>query len=122
MIKRSLLCGSLVLLCLVGCGKKKRYPEPLAGWHNDDYSVIFGRIQRVAAKNPDDPPVWVIRFGLETEKFGGELALTPAQRLTGYSGGELVEAHGMVRSDMGSPDYPGNWYEIRSIRLWKPHD
>jgi hypothetical protein len=122
MTKRTLVGASLILLVLAGCGKKKRYPEPLPGWHNDDYSVIFGRLQRVVAKNPDDPPVWVIRFGIGTEKYGGELALTPPQRLIGYSGGEQVELHGTVRMDLAYPNYPGNWFEIHSIRMWKPHN
>ncbi|HUO10037.1 MAG TPA: hypothetical protein VM008_17155 [Phycisphaerae bacterium] len=121
MIKRRLVCGSLLLLVLAACHSKKRYPEPLPGWHNDDYSVIFGRLQRVVSKNPDEQPVWVIRFGLATEKYGGELALTPPQRLVGYTGGEDVELHGAVRTDLAYPSYPGNWYEIHSIRMWKPH-
>jgi hypothetical protein len=121
MMKRPVLVASLLLLTLAACGSKKRYPEPLPGWHNDDFSTIFGRLQRVLAKNPEDPPVWVIRFGLLQDRFGGELALTPPQRLTGYSGGELVEIHGTPRQDLGYPNYAGTWYEIRSIRMWHPH-
>ncbi len=60
-----------------------------------------------------------MRFDQSTTKFGGELALTPPPKLIGYSGGELVEIHGILRPELGSPDYPGNWYEIRSIRLWE---
>jgi hypothetical protein len=122
MIKRPLVAASLLLLTLAACNTKKRFPEPNPGWHNDNYSVIFGRLQRVLAKNPDDPPVWVIRFGFAQERFGGEFALTPPQRLTGYSGGELVEIHGTMRTDLGFPDYSGTWYEVHSIRMWHPHE
>jgi len=125
MIKRPaihlpLLATSLFLV-LAGCVTKKHFPEPLPGWHNDDYSVIFGRLQRVLAKNPDDPPIWVVRFGFSQDRFGGELALTPPQRLTGYSGGEQIQLHGVVRPELGYPSYPGTWYEVHSIRMWRSH-
>jgi hypothetical protein len=115
----TILAASLLLTAASGCMKKKIYPDPLPGWHSEDYSVIFGRLARVVAKNPDDAPVWVVRFGLSTERYGGELALTPPEKLLGYTGGEQVEIHGTVRPELGYPNYPGTWYEVRSIRMWE---
>ncbi len=115
------LAASLLLVTASSCMKKKVYPDPLPGWHSEDYSTIFGRLQRVLAKNPDDAPVWVVRFGLSQSRFGGELALTPPEKLFGYSGGEQVEIHGSPRLDLGYPNYSGTWYEVRSIRLWAGH-
>jgi hypothetical protein len=114
----TILAGALLLMGAGGCMKKKIYPDPLPGWHAEDYSVIFGRLARVVAKNPDDPPVWVVRFGLSTARYGGELALTPPGKLLGYSGGEQVEIHGQPRPELGYPNYGGTWYEVRSIRMW----
>lgn len=105
-----------------GCSAKKVYPDPDIGSHTADYSVIFGRLQRVMPANPDNPPVWVVRFGIRQEPYGGELALTPADRLLGYTGGEMVQVRGRINPSVKSPDYPGNWYEISAIRLWVPHD
>ena len=47
-MKRSLalLLVPLLLITATSCGRKKRYPEPLPGWHNADYSTLFGRLQR----------------------------------------------------------------------------
>jgi hypothetical protein len=114
-----LLAVGVLLGNVPGCMKKKIYPDPLPGWHSADYSTIFGRLQRVVAKNVDDPPVWVVRFGLSTDRYGGELALTPPGKLLGYSGGEQVEIHGQVRPELGYPNYPGTWYEVGGIRLWE---
>ena len=115
----SLLASCFLLIAaLAGCKATKHYPDPLPGWHNADFSVIYGRLQRIASKSPDRPPVWIIRFGLGTERFGGELALTPPERLIGYSGGENVEIKGSVRTDLAHTDYPGTWYQVQSIKLW----
>ncbi len=116
---KTTFAASLVLISMSGCMKKKVFPDPLPGWHSEDYTVIFGRLQRVIAKNPDEPPVWVVRFGTSQSRFGGELALTPPQKLVGYSGGEQVEIHGVLRPELGYPNYPGTWYEVRGIRLWE---
>ena len=112
------LAALLLLTSVPGCMKKKTYPDPLPGWHSANFDTVFGRLQRVVAKNPDDPVVWVVRFGTAQSRFGGELALMPAQKLIGYSGGEQVEIHGTPRTDLGYPNYPGTWYEVRSIHLW----
>jgi hypothetical protein len=114
----AILAALVVGAGVSGCMKRKIYPDPLPGWHADDYSTVFGRLQRVVARNADDPPVWVIRFGLATDRYGGELALTPPGKLLGYTGGEQVEIHGTVRPELGYPNYPGTWYEVRSIRMW----
>jgi hypothetical protein len=106
---------------LPGCRAKKVYPDPEVGWHNPSHTVLFGTLQRIAAKNTEDPPVWTIRFGTPRDPFGGEFALTPPQRLTGYVGGETVEVRGAPRPDFAHPDYAGTWFEVRGIRLWSPH-
>ncbi|HVX83562.1 MAG TPA: hypothetical protein VH253_01975 [Phycisphaerae bacterium] len=114
-----LLC--LLLPLLPDCSAKKVYPDPAFGWHNNDFSTIFGRLSRITARNPSDPPVWVIRFGAPADTYAGQLALTPPDMLTGYNGGETVEVRGRVRADLAHPDYTGTWYEVSSIRLWSPH-
>ena len=113
--------AAVLLLAIAGCKATKVYPDPYPGWHTGDYSTVLGRLQRVPAKNPDDHPVWVIRFGLDTDPYHGELALTPPERLDAYSGGELVEVRGAIHPELKYPDYPGTWYVIHSIRMWNPH-
>lgn len=108
-----------LLVALGGCKAKHTYPEPAVGWHTNDFSTIFGRLLRVRAKNPDDPPVWVIRYGLPSDTYGGQLALTPPNKMIGYGGGEMVEVHGVVRLDLGHPDYTGTWYEVHGVKLWE---
>jgi hypothetical protein len=110
--------AGLLVFALAGCKATKHYPDPLPGWHNADFSVVYGRLLRIPARSPDRPPVWIVRFGLGTERYGGELALTPPERLIGYAGGENVEIKGSVRSDLAHADYPGTWYSVQSIKLW----
>ena len=85
----------LALAWAAGCNARKDYPDAAPGWHNGDYSVIFGRLQRVPSAAPDAPPAWTIRFGYAADAYNGELALTPPERMVGYTGGERVE----IRSD-----------------------
>jgi hypothetical protein len=113
-----IFAAAVFLLAFAGCKATKHYPDPLPGWHNADFSVVYGRLQRIPAKSPDRPPVWVVRFGLGSERYGGELALTPPERLIGYSGGENVEIKGAINSALAYPDYPGTWYSVQSIKLW----
>jgi hypothetical protein len=119
------LAALALLLSLVaassGCKATQSYPDPLPGWHNGDYSTIFGRLQRIPAANAESPPVWVIRFGAAANEYRGEFAVMPPERLIGYNGGELVEIKGHIRSDLTHPDYTGTWYEIQSIRMWLNH-
>jgi hypothetical protein len=111
-------CCLLLVSALPGCKAAKSYPDPLPGWHNASYTTVLGRLQRMPAVKPENPPVWVIRFGNAADPYRGEFAVTPPERLTGYSGGELVEVKGNIRPDMSHPDYAGTWYEIQSIRMW----
>jgi hypothetical protein len=120
MTTRFTICAALLLpLLLAACHARTRYPDPTAGRHNADYSLIFGRIQRVPAADPAQPPLWMIRYGSTgSDKYGGKLNLTPPAKLTGFSGGELVEITGGIHPEYSHPDFPGTWYQINSIRLW----
>ena len=111
----------LFAAALPACSAKKVYPDPTIGWHNANYSILFGRLQKVPAHNTEDPPVWTLRFGAGDDRYQGEFALTPPARLTGYSGGETVEVRGTPSPELAHPDYPGPWYEVQSIRMWAPH-
>ena len=116
---KKLCVVALLLLSVAGCGKAtKNYPDPLPGWHNPDYSVVYGRLLRVPSKKPENPAVWVIRYDLANDRYGGEFALAPPERLTGYSGGEPVEIRGSIRRDVSQPDYSGTWYQVQSIKMW----
>jgi hypothetical protein len=108
-------------LALAACSAKKVYPDPEIGWHNPGYSILFGRLERIPSRNPENPPVWAVRFAGAGAPYGGEFALTPPERLTGYAGGETVEIRGAPRPDLAHPDYAGTWYEVRGIRLWSGH-
>ena len=106
-------------LVFSGCSAKKAYPDLTPGWHSADYGTIFGRLQRVPSKNPDNPPLWIIRYAYtDTDKYSGKLNLTPPVKLTGFSGGELVQMTGVVHPEFTHPEFGGTWYEIQSIRLW----
>ena len=113
--------AAVVLFSVAGCRATTTYPDPLPGWHNGNYSSIFGRLQRIAAAKEGVPPVWVIRFGLTSDPYQGELAITPPEKLIGFSGGEQVEVRGAVRPDLKYPGYPGTWYEVQSIRMWRSY-
>ena len=114
-------CLLLLASTFAGCKAAKSYPDPLPGWHNASFTTVFGRLQRIPAAKPENPPVWIIRFGNAADPYRGEFAVMPAERLTGYGGGELVEVKGNIRSDLSYPDYTGTWYEIQSIRMWSNH-
>jgi hypothetical protein len=114
----------LVLCLLGGCNARKRYPDAAPGWHSKDFSIIFGRLQRVVpAAPPGDSnaapaPIWTIRFGSSQEIYGGELALTPAEQLVGYTGGETVEVRGHLLTQTTNDAYSGRWFVVESIRMW----
>ena len=123
------LFAAVTLASLVaGCHARKTYPDAAPGWHSPDYSIVFGRLQRVlippSATQPDaeaPPPVWTIRFGLSQDPYSGEFALTPADRLVGYSGGENVEIRGHRATQPTSDVFNGRWYSVDSIRMWNGH-
>ncbi len=119
-MKKLLITLTLVafLGAMASCKAKKSYPDTDPGWHSADFSVVLGRLVRIPAKNTDDPAVWVVRFGLGREAYRGELALMPADKLVGYSGGELVKIRGSVKEGYQHPQYAGTWYEVSSIRMW----
>lgn len=115
-----LVLATSALLALSACQAKKVYPDPHPGWHAEDYRTIFGRLQRIAAKNPADPPVWVIRYGYsDSDKYGGRFNLTPPQQLIGFSNGDLIRITGTIRPEYIHPEFAGSWYQIESIRLWQ---
>jgi hypothetical protein len=125
MIKATVMM-TLAAAALLGCSAKKRYPDPAAGWHSLDYSVVFGRLTRVPMPAPDPstpapPPAWVLKFGEATDQYGGEFALTPPEKLVGYSGGEPVEVRGRLMEGGTSDPYNGRWYVVDSIRMWHGH-
>src|SRR5437660_582165 len=96
--KRTLLTLTLATLTLLACQERKRYPDISVGWHSPDFSVVFGRLLRIPLPAPDPgsptpPPAWVLKFD-QGGPYNGEIALTPPERLVGYSGGEPVEVHG----------------------------
>jgi hypothetical protein len=110
-----LLLGALAAS---GCKAKKLYPDADPGWHSPDYGVVFGRLQRKPARDPDEPPLWLIRYDLGKDPYRGEFALTPAEKLVGYSGGEMVEIRGRIKSENAPAGYSGTWYEVHDIRIW----
>lgn len=115
---RTILILALCVL-LSACSGKKRYPDPSPGWHAADYHVLFGRLQRVPAKNPDAPPTWIIRYGFnDADKYAGKFNITPPERLAGFSGGEQVQLTGAIHPEMTQPDVGGTWYQVETIRLW----
>jgi hypothetical protein len=115
------LAALLGALGLAGCGKPKVDAEPFPGWHSADCSTVLGRLVRVAPSKPDASPVWLVRFGLPTDPYHGELAVTPPSMLDGFSGGETVQVRGVVRPDLHSEDSTATWMEVRSIKMWSDY-
>lgn len=120
--KLAALCTLLLAVLLLstsGCGGKKRYPDPTPGWHSADYGIIFGRLQRIPGKEPNDPPFWVVVYGfIKSDGYTGKLNLTPPEKMVGYRGGELVEIRGHINTSYQHPDLSGTWYDVNAIRLW----
>jgi hypothetical protein len=114
----ALLAMTIALAGLAGCKAKRTYPEPNVGWHSPSYSVLFGRIRRAPGATPDSLPIWVLRFGDASDAYGGELALSPPEKLAGYSGGENVEVHGHLLTDKTNDAFSGRWYVVDSIQYW----
>ncbi len=111
-----------VAVWLGGCQTRREFPEPAAGWHAGDYGVVFGRLQRVAAADPEEPAAWAVRFGEGGEAHGGRLTLTPGGMMTGFAGGDLVEVRGRLVGEAGGggtgDTMRGIHYAVESIRLW----
>ena len=124
---RTLFIIVLFAITITGCKARKSYPDPNMGWHSADYTVIFGRLQRVAPPPPSSPdvppqpPAWTIRFGDANDAYAGELALTPPERLVGYIGGEKVEVRGHLYTQRTAYQYNGLLYAVDSIRQWVGH-
>ena len=118
-MKKIVPLALLALLFFVpACNTRKDFPEPYLGWHNNSYSQLYGRLVRVPGPNPEDPPAWIIRFGMPRDAYRGELALTPATALTGYSGGGAVELKGHLLDKTTTDAYNGRWYVVDSIQMW----
>lgn len=123
----SFLAVALAGCLLSACTERQRYPDAAVGWHSPDYSVVFGRLFRVPLPAPDPstpapPPAWVLKFGETSEMYNGEIALTPPERMVGYSGGEMVEVRGRFLDTPTSDPYSGRWYTVESIRMWRGHE
>jgi hypothetical protein len=105
-----------------GCQVRQDFPEPATGWHAADFSVVFGRLQRVEAADPEEPPTWTVRFGGRQDGYGGQLALTPARMMAGFSNGEPAEIRGHIVGEAGGAGAgdatKAIHYEVESIRLW----
>jgi hypothetical protein len=120
------LALGLAVAAMAGCKARKRYPDPAIGWHSPDYGVVYGRLFRVPLPAPSPgaeapPPAWVLKFGEAGESYAGEIALTPPERLVGYSGGEAVEVRGHFMKGATNDPYNGKWYVVDSIRMWYGH-
>jgi hypothetical protein len=119
MMSRCILTAlaAATLMLAAGCKTKKIvHPEVNPGWHDASFSVVFGRLQRIPAQKAGEPPVWVVRFGPPNDIYGGQLAITPPERIAGFSGGEQVEVRGRLRP---GNEGPLTWYEASSIKLWR---
>ncbi len=112
---------ALLLAALACCSARKTYPDPSPGWHSGDFSVLFGRLQRVPSPAPNTPPTWTLKFGTANDTYLGEVALTPGERMTGYSGGEAVEVRGHPLDQATTDPFNGRWYVVDSIRMWRGH-
>ena len=122
MIRRAAVMFALVcgVVALAGCKARKDYPEPSLGYHSPNYNVVFGRLQKVAGRGENAPPTWVVRFGIPSDPYQGEFALTaPSPNfILGYSGGEPVEIHGHIFEQPTQDTFNGRWYVVESIQLW----
>lgn len=117
------LATALAILALIpGCKARKDFPEPNIGSHTPNFDVIFGRLVRVPARDPDGEPTWLLRFGYPHDPYQGEMALTdlkkPSTFALGYSGGEPVEIHGHLLNQSTADSFNGRWYVVDSIQLW----
>jgi len=118
------LASVVLLAALAGfpaCNTRKDFPEPYFGWHNNSYSQLFGRLVRVPGPTAEDPPTWILRFGMPRDAYQGEVALTPATSLTGYSGGEPVHVQGHLLDKSTTDAYNGRWFVVDSIQMWSPY-
>ena len=105
-------------LPLFSCTTRRDFPEPTVGWHSISYNVVFGQLQRLPPTAAGAPPVWTIRFGAGSDPNQGLFALTPPERLVGYSGGEHVEIRGHLFDQQTTDAYNGRWYVVNSIQYW----
>jgi hypothetical protein len=64
---KTVLSLALAALSLMACNTRQRYPDAAIGWHNADFSTVFGRLLRIPMPAPDPnspapPPAWVLKF------------------------------------------------------------
>ena len=117
----ALAAAAILVAAPAGCSARKRYPDPSPGWHSPDYSVVFGILRQLPGPTPDSPPVWTIRYGPDNDLHRGELAITPPEKMVGYSGGERVELRGHLLNQETADPYNGRWYVADSIQMWAPY-
>jgi hypothetical protein len=103
------------------CATRRDFPEPAVGWHSPTFSTVFGRLEKLPGATPDAAPVWTLRFGTTQASYQGRLALTPPERLVGYSGNERVEIHGHVLDQPTTDAFNGRWYVVDSIQMWSEY-
>lgn len=102
------------------CTARRDFPEPALGWHTPGFTAVFGRLQKVPGPDPDQP-VWTIQFGHTGDPYQGVLALTPPERMVGYSGDERVELHGHMFEKPTTDAWNGRWYVVDSIQMWQEY-
>ncbi len=116
----TVLVGALVLAGN-GCATRRSFPEAAVGWHTPGYTTVFGRLEKLAGPTADAPPVWTIRFGSQQEQYAGTFALTPPEKMVGYSGDERVEVKGHLFDQATTDAYNGRWYVVDSIQMWREY-
>ena len=106
-----------VLAMLSGCGViLHHYPQPNVGWHNQNYSIVFG----VLSQHNTHGTSWTIRYSsvYAGDPYGGKFALTPNSELVGYLPGNTVEIYGHPEPKVPNKAGTGTLYKVTSIRLW----
>ncbi|MEI7766120.1 MAG: hypothetical protein WCJ97_01645 [Phycisphaerae bacterium] len=116
-------CLIALLLPLSACsGSKKRFPEPLTGWHNADYSIVMGRVQRLPGATPEEPTRWYLFYtNPQDDGYKGRFALRPAERMIGFIGGELIKVTGRPTTERDAASGL-NFYDVYTVKLWSNLD
>ena len=117
---QTLMLTALTAFALAACTARREFPEPAVGWHSPGFTTVYGRLQQLPGTG-DNPPVWTIRFGGAGDPYSGQLALTPGDRMVGYTGGETVQIKGHILDQTTTDAFNGRWYVVDSIQMWSEH-